>query len=91
MILATLKAGIISAIPNFISDLVQVLTTPEKKPDLYRYSSSDTEAMILMWKAWEEDKSLYKNQQEFASAINARFGTSKSKSAILSHLKKHLQ
>jgi hypothetical protein len=77
-------------IPKAVESVVDYFSNkPEtKKRDYTKWTSRDTETLVLMWKAWEDDKSLYQSQDKFAEEVNRRFGTSKSTTAIIAYIKR---
>lgn len=91
MIWKVIQVGITSIIPKLVEDFYKYMTEEEKKQsDRSKYTESQTQIMLVMWKEWQDNKAMYKNQEAFAKAVNTRFGTQKASSTIVKHIKKSL-
>jgi hypothetical protein len=79
-----------SLVPKAAEDCYNYLKdkTETKKKVYTKLSPQQNEKLILMWKAWEEDKSLYTTRTEFATEVNRRFGTAMSQQTLISRIKR---
>ena len=65
--------------------------TGTKKKVYTKLSAEQNEKLILRWKAWEEDKSLYPTRTDFAVEVNRRFGTKMTSQNIFGRIKRLTQ
>ena len=85
--ITTILAGLVPKAAEDCYTYLKGKTEPKKK--VYtKLSTEQTEKLILMWTAWEKDKSLYTTRTEFAAEVNRRFGTTMSQQTLISRIKR---
>jgi hypothetical protein len=86
----TLTSILAGLVPKAAEDCYTYIKdkTGTKKRVYTKLSAEQTEKLILMWAAWEKDKSLYTTRTEFATEVNRRFGTKMSQQTLISRIKR---